>query len=60
MLKGWINKPASSHSIKAAKEALSGVYPTNGSLFYFDKTATNKWLLSRPVSIKIDNMIFTY
>lgn len=60
VLNGWINNPASADSIKAAKEALSGVDPTNGALFYFDNTATNKWLLSRPVSIKIDNMIFTY
>ncbi len=60
VLNGWINKPANADSIKAAKEALSGVDPTNGALFYFDKTATNKWLLSRQVSIKIDNMIFTY
>ncbi len=60
VLNGWINKPANADSIKAAKEALSGVDPTNGALFYFDKTATNKWLLSRPVSIRIDNMIFTY
>ncbi len=60
VLNGWINKPANADSIKAAKEALNGVDPTNGALFYFDKTATNKWLLSRPVSIKIDSMIFTY
>lgn len=57
---GWINRPANADSIRAAKEALSGVDPTNGALFYFDKTATNQWLLSRPVSIRIDNMIFTY
>lgn len=60
VLNGWINKPATADSIKAAKEALNGVDPTNGALFYFDNTATNKWLLSRPVSIRIDNMIFTY
>ena len=60
VLNGWINKPATADSIKAAKDALNGVDPTNGALFYFDKTATNKWLLSRPVSIRIDNMIFTY
>ncbi len=57
---GWINRPATPESIKAAKEALNGVDPTNGALFYFDKSATNKWLLSRPVSIRIDDMIFTY
>jgi spore germination cell wall hydrolase CwlJ-like protein len=60
VLNGWINKPATADSIKAAKEALRGVDPTNGALFYFDNTATNKWLLSRPVSIRIDSMIFTY
>lgn len=60
VLNGWINKPADADSIKAAKAALSGVDPTKGALFYFDNTSTNKWLLSRQVSIVIDNMIFTY
>jgi len=57
---GWINNPANSDSIKAAKEALSGVDSTNGALFYFDNTTTNTWLLSKPVSIKIDSMIYVY
>lgn len=57
---GWINNPADSDSIKAAKEALSGVDSTNGALFYFDNTTTNTWLLSKPVSIKIDSMIYVY
>jgi len=60
VLNGWINNPANADCIKAAKEALSGIDPTNGALFFFDKTTTNKWLLSRPVSIKIDSMIYTY
>lgn len=60
VLNGWINKPANADSIKAAKEALGGNDPTNGALFYFDNSTTNKWLLSRPVSITIDNMIYTY
>ena len=60
VLNGWINKPANEDCIKAAKEALSGIDPTNGALFYFDDSTTNQWLLSRPVSVKIDNMIYTY
>jgi len=60
VLNGWINKPADSDSIKAAKAALSGVDPTNGALFYYDNSTTNTWILAKPVSITIDKMIFTY
>ena len=57
---GWINKPANSDSIRAAKEALSGVDSTNGALFYFDNSTTNSWLLAKQVSITIDKMIYAY
>jgi len=60
VLNGWINKPADSDSIKAAKEALSGVDTTNGSLFYYDNSTTNTWILAKPVSITIGKMIFAY
>lgn len=60
VLNGWINKPADSDSINAAKAALSGIDPTNGALFYFDDSITNKWLLAKPVSITIDNLIFAF
>lgn len=60
VMNGWINKPAQTESIAAAKEALSGKDPTNGALFFFDDTITNNWLLERKVSIKIGNMVFTY
>jgi LysM repeat protein len=60
VVNGWINKPADSDSIRAAKEALSGVDPTKGALFYFDDSTTNTWLLAKTVSIKIDNMIYAY
>lgn len=55
---GWIKKSATSTSKKAAKEALYGSDPSKGALYYFDDSATNKWLLSKPVSIKIGNMVF--
>lgn len=60
VLIGTINKPATQECIKAAYEALSGIDPTNGALFYFDDTATNTWLRAKPVSIVIDNLIFSY
>lgn len=60
VLNGWINKPATEDSIKAAREALNGADPTNGALYYFDNTATNQWLLSKPVALKVGKMIFSY
>jgi N-acetylmuramoyl-L-alanine amidase len=60
VLNGAINKPATQECIKAAYEALRGIDPTDGALFYFDDTATNTWLRAKPVSIIIDNMIFSY
>lgn len=60
VLNGWINKPANSDCIKAAKVALSGVDTTDGCLFYYDNTTTNTWILAKPVSITEGNMIFAY
>lgn len=57
---GWINKPASADSKKAALEALYGSDPTKGAIYYFDDSATNKWLWSRPLALKVGKMIFTY
>jgi len=55
---GWINKPASADSIKAAYEALQGSDPSNGALFYFDDSATNAWLWSKPITARIGRMVF--
>lgn len=60
VVNGWINKPANSESINAAKAALSGTDPTKGALFYYDNKTTNPWMLSKPVSVTIGNMIFAY
>lgn len=57
---GWINRPANTDCIKAAKEALSGVDKTNGALFYYDDSTTNQWILSKPVSIQFGRMIYAY
>jgi spore germination cell wall hydrolase CwlJ-like protein len=57
---GFINKPASADAIKAAYEALSGRDPSKDSLFYFDDSATNKWLWSKPIRAYIGRMVFVY
>lgn len=60
VLNGWINKPASQESIKAAYEALNGADPTNGALYYFDDSTKNTWLWSKTVALRIANMVFSY
>lgn len=60
VLNGWINKPASQAAYNAARDALNGVDPTKGALFYFDDSTTNSWLWSKPIAIIIDKMVFVY
>lgn len=60
VLNGEINKPATSESVQAAYAALNGQDPTNGAMFFYDNTVTNKWLLAKPVSITINKLIFAY
>lgn len=57
---GTINRPANEESIRAAKAAMSGYDPTNGAMFYYDTSTKNQWMLSKPVSARIDNMVFAY
>ena len=60
VLNGNINRPAKATAIKAAYAALSGIDPTNKSLFFYDDLATDAWIKSQPVSMKIDKLIFAY
>jgi len=57
---GWINKPTTQQAINAALEALNGSDPSNGALFYFDDSATNKWLWSKPIKARIGHMVYVY
>jgi N-acetylmuramoyl-L-alanine amidase len=59
-MNGMINKPATEETIKAAKEALNGVDPTNGALFFFDTSAKSSWLWSKSQALKVDKMVFAY
>ncbi|NMA69523.1 MAG: spore cortex-lytic enzyme [Desulfitobacterium sp.] len=57
---GQINMAPTSSSIKAAQEAISGVDPTGGALFFFNPAKTkNKFIWSRPQIMQIGNHIFT-
>ncbi|BCJ95968.1 peptidoglycan-binding protein [Anaerocolumna cellulosilytica] len=55
---GYIKKPASAISIKAAKAALKGSDPSNGAMFYFDDSSTNDWLWSKPITARYGAMVF--
>ena len=60
VLNGWINKPATVATRQAALEALKGYDPTNGAEFYFDDSTKNTWLWSKPVALRVENMVFSY
>ncbi|MCX7921487.1 MAG: LysM peptidoglycan-binding domain-containing protein [Clostridia bacterium] len=60
VMNGWINKPATQEAKNAAYAALHGSDPTSGALYYFDDSATNKWLWSKPLAARIGNMVFVY
>ena len=56
---GQINLTPNASAKNAAQDALNGWDPTYGCLFYYNpKTATNKWMLSRPVKLSIGNHAF--
>lgn len=56
---GQINLGPNSSAKKAAQDAINGWDPSYGAIYYFNpKTATNKWIWSRPVTIVIGNHRF--
>lgn len=57
---GWINKPATESSRRAAVDALNGWDPTNGAIYFFESWVTNKFLVSRPVATRIGAFTFAY
>jgi len=57
---GQINMAPTSSALKAAQEAVSGVDPTGGALYFFNPAKTkNKFIWSRPQIMQIGNHIFT-
>jgi len=57
---GWISRPARDIDRQAALEALKGSDPSHGALYYFDDSATNKWLWSKPIRARIGHMVYVY
>lgn len=55
---GFIKKPATDATLRAAWAALYGADPSNGAMFYYDSSSTNQWIRSKPVTARIGNMIF--
>ena len=56
---GQINLSPDATAKKAAQDAINGWDPTYGAIYYFNpKTATNKWIWSRPMTITIGNHRF--
>ena len=56
---GQINLTPNATAKKAAQDAINGWDPSYGAIYYFNpKTATNKWIWSRPVTVTIGNHRF--
>ena len=56
---GQINLAPDETAVRAARDAINGWDPTNGCLFYYNPaTATSRWMLSRPVLLRIGNHAF--
>lgn len=51
---GQFNEPVAESAYRAARDALNGVDPAGGAIYYFNPvTATNKWIWSRPLIVVI-------
>lgn len=56
---GQFNKPVSDSAYSAARDALNGLDPSGGAIYYFNpSTATSKWIWSRPLITTIGNHRF--
>lgn len=51
---GQFDEPVSESAYRAARDAMNGVDPCGGAIYYFNPvTATNKWIWSRPLIVVI-------
>ena len=56
---GQFYEPIEDSAYSAARDALNGLDPSGGAIYYYNpKTATNKWIRSRPVITTIGRHIF--
>ena len=57
---GQFYEPISASAYKAATDALNGLDPSGGAIYYYNpKTATSKWIFSRPVITTIGDHRFS-
>ena len=50
MVDGQFNEPVADSAVRAAQDALNGVDPSGGAIYYFNPTtATSAWIWSRPL-----------
>ncbi len=56
---GQFDKPIAESAYSAARDALNGMDPSDGAIYYFNpNTATNKWIWSRPHIVTIGSHRF--
>ena len=56
---GQINEAVADSAYQAARDALNGLDPSGGAIYYYNpKTATSKWIFSRPVITQIGAHVF--
>ena len=56
---GQFYKSVADSAYTAARDALNGLDPSGGAIYYYNpKTATSKWIRSRPVITTIGNHVF--
>lgn len=56
---GQFYEPIESSAYSAARDALNGVDPSGGAIYYYNPSiATNKWIFSRPVITTIGRHVF--
>jgi N-acetylmuramoyl-L-alanine amidase len=56
---GQFDEPVADSAYAAARDALNGVDPAGGAIYYFNPvTATSKWIWSRPLILVIGNHRF--
>ena len=56
---GQFDEPVADSAYSAARDAINGLDPSGGAIYYYNpKTATSKWIFSRPVITTIGNHRF--
>ena len=56
---GQINLAPAASAYRAAKDAINGVDPSGGAIYYYNPaTATSKWIRTRPVICRIGEHVF--